>query len=78
MQIFDYLDAIFMMYSSLIVSVVYSKKLKSLPDDEGGVDLQSVRSECRVLEKLNKLLDISLSPNVWQVCHHGGMVTYTF
>ena len=55
--------------------MVYSKKLKSLPDDEGGVDLQSVRSECRVLEKLNKLLDISLSPDVWQVCHHGGMVT---
>ena len=67
MQILDYIGAIFIMYSSLIASLVYSEKLKGLPDDEGGVDLQSVRTECRVLEKLNKLLDISLSPDVWQV-----------
>ena len=46
--------------------------LDDLPDDQGGVELESIWSEPGVLKELDELLDVSFKVNIGQVRHHVG------
>ena len=46
--------------------------LDDLPDDQRGVELESIWSEPGVLKELDELLDVSFKVNIGQVRHHVG------